>query len=72
MRISSVVRRAAQVNADALASEYLDRRQTWREFEDKVGRFAGGLRHLGIEDGDRVAMLALNSDRCPSDFLLRC
>ena len=63
MRISSVVRRAAQVNADALASEYLDRRQTWREFEDKVGRYAAGLRHLGIEDGDRVAMLALNSDR---------
>ena len=40
-----------------------ERRQTWLEFEQKIGRFAGGLRELGVGDDDCVAMLALNSDR---------
>src|SRR6185436_4546723 len=37
-----------------------DRRQTWREFRDRVARFAGALRAAGVQPGDRVAILSLN------------
>ncbi len=63
MRISSTVLRSAQINASGIATDYLDRQQSWSQFVDKVRRFAGGLQKLGVQPGDRVAMLALNSDR---------
>jgi long-chain acyl-CoA synthetase len=63
MRISSIVRRAAQINGDGLASNFQDRQQDWRQFESRVSRLAAGLAGLGVGLGDRVAMLGLNSDR---------
>ena len=63
MRISSTILRSAQINASGIATDYLDRQQTWSQLVDKVRRFAGGLQKLGVRPGDRVAMLALNSDR---------
>ncbi|MDP6565576.1 MAG: long-chain-fatty-acid--CoA ligase [Alphaproteobacteria bacterium] len=63
MRISSTIRRAAQVNGNGLATDYLDRQQTWSEFASRIARLAGGLRGIGLAPGDRIAMLALNSDR---------
>ena len=39
-----------------------DRRRTWIQFRDRVARFAGVLRAAGVQPGDRVAILALNSD----------
>jgi len=63
MRISSTVRRAAQINGAGLATDYLDRQRTWAQLDDRVARLAGGLRQLGVNAGDRVAMLSLNSDR---------
>jgi long-chain acyl-CoA synthetase len=38
-----------------------DRRITWRELEDRVRALAGGLRGLGVEPGDRVAVISRNS-----------
>jgi len=35
-----------------------DRTLTWREVSERVARIAGGLRALGLEAGDRVAVLA--------------
>lgn len=35
----------------------------WAETVDRVARIAGGLREAGVRPGDRVAILALNSDR---------
>lgn len=63
MYITQTLRRAVQLNADGIATIYADRRQTWREFQDRVSRLAGGILSLGIKPGDRVAILALNSDR---------
>ena len=63
MRISSVIRRAVQVNRAGIATDYLERQRTWPEFADRIARFAGALNGLGVRAGDRVAMLALNSDR---------
>ncbi|UMA66220.1 long-chain fatty acid--CoA ligase [Roseivivax marinus] len=39
-----------------------DRRRTNADFVDRVARLGGGLRSLGVEPGDRVGMLAANSD----------
>ncbi|MBV7380764.1 long-chain-fatty-acid--CoA ligase [Maritimibacter dapengensis] len=40
-----------------------DRRRTNADFADRVARFAGALVAGGVTKGDRVAMLAMNSDR---------
>jgi long-chain acyl-CoA synthetase len=37
--------------------------KTWGEFGERVARIAGGLRAQGVGPEDRVAILALNSDR---------
>ena len=63
MQISSTVRRAAQVNGRGIATHFGAREQTWEAFAGRVARLASGLVDLGVKPGDRVAMLALNSDR---------
>ncbi len=63
MRISSIVRRAAQVNGNGLASNFQDRQHDWSQFDSRVSRLAAGLAGIGVGQGDRVAMLSLNSDR---------
>jgi len=40
-----------------------DRRLTYAEFGDRVGRLAGALRGAGLKAGDRVAFLSLNCHR---------
>ncbi len=63
MHITQGLRRAVKVNAEGIATIDGDRRTTWRAFADQVARLAGALISLGLKPGDRVAMLALNSDR---------
>lgn len=57
------LRRAAQTRPDGIATSFAGRRRTWRESLDRVSRVAGALSALGVRGGDRVAILALNSDR---------
>lgn len=40
-----------------------ERRRDWTQVADRVARLAAGLRAHGMREGDRVGMLALNSDR---------
>lgn len=63
MQLTSVIRRAAQVNANGTATIFQDRKQTWSELLDRVAKLAGALQALGMKTGDRVAILSLNSDR---------
>ena len=63
MQITHGLRRAIQVNADGIATIFGDRRHTYRTFANRVARLAGALADLGVSPGDRVAALALNSDR---------
>ncbi len=63
MYFTQALHRAVQQKPDRIAVRFGERQQTFRQFADRVARLAGALRHLGMEDGDRVAMLALNSDR---------
>ena len=48
---------------DAEATVFGDRRQSWREVADRSARLACVLHGVGMTANDRVAMLALNSDR---------
>ncbi|MBN3853730.1 long-chain fatty acid--CoA ligase [Paraburkholderia sp. Ac-20340] len=63
MFLTSGVHRAVQQKRDQVATIFGDRRRTWRELADRVARLAGALQALGMRPGDRVGMLAMNSDR---------
>jgi acyl-CoA synthetase (AMP-forming)/AMP-acid ligase II len=63
MFITQTLRRAVQLNPNGVATIYACRKQTWREFENRVARLAAGICSLGVVEGDRVAILSLNSDR---------
>lgn len=47
---------------DRTITQYGSRTMTWSTIKDRVTRLAGGMRQLGLEKGDRVAILSLNSD----------
>jgi long-chain acyl-CoA synthetase len=57
------LRRAARNFANSPAVIDGDTRLTWREVDRHVGRLANGLRQLGIQPGERVAILMLNGYR---------
>ncbi|MFF0051088.1 long-chain fatty acid--CoA ligase [Streptomyces sp. NPDC005498] len=62
MYLTQSLHRAVQQNPDRIATIFGDRVRTWRESADRVARLAGALRGLGVAKGDRVALLAHNSD----------
>ena len=63
MNVTHGLRRALQINAGGIATRFGDRQRTWAEVGDRVARFAGALRAMGIGAGDRVGVLMLNQDR---------
>lgn len=63
MQITSMIRRAAQINPNGIATIFEGRQQSWSEMLDRVARLAGALQATGMKPGDRVALLSLNSDR---------
>jgi acyl-CoA synthetase (AMP-forming)/AMP-acid ligase II len=63
MRTTQGLRRAAQIYPKRTSTVFGDRRRTWAETQNRVARLAGGIAALGAQPGDRVAILATNSDR---------
>ncbi|KZM73881.1 acyl-CoA synthetase [Nocardia terpenica] len=63
MYLTQSLHRARQQHPARIASIHRGRQRTFAEQADRVARLAGGLLALGVEPGDRVAILALNSDR---------
>ncbi|MEJ8812447.1 long-chain-fatty-acid--CoA ligase [Variovorax ureilyticus] len=63
MYLTQALHRAVQQKPERVAVRFGNRSRTFREYADRVARLAGALRELGMNEGDRVAMLALNSDR---------
>ena len=57
------LRRAVQVAAKSPAVRFEDVRLTYLEMWERCRRLVGGLRALGLERGDRVAVVAQNSHR---------
>jgi long-chain acyl-CoA synthetase len=69
MYLTQGLHRSMQRHPDKVATSALGRTQTFRQLGERVARLAGGFRSLGVRKGDRVAMLALNSDRYIEFFL---
>ncbi|GGO54115.1 hypothetical protein GCM10012286_63120 [Streptomyces lasiicapitis] len=69
MYLTQPVHRALQQNPDGPFTIYGGRVRTVRESADRIARLAGALRGLGVQQGDRVGILSLNSDRF-HEFLL--
>ncbi|SEL47324.1 Acyl-CoA synthetase (AMP-forming)/AMP-acid ligase II [Variovorax sp. YR750] len=63
MYLTQGLHRAVQQRPDAIAVRFAGRARTFRDFAERVARLAGALQRLGMQAGDRVAMLSLNSDR---------
>ena len=63
MYLTQALHRAVQQHPERIASRFGQRQKTFREFADRVARLAGALQQLGVQPGDRVGILALNSDR---------
>jgi long-chain acyl-CoA synthetase len=63
VNVTQGLRRVLQINPLGLGTVDGDRRRTWQEVGDRVACLAGALQKLGIQRGDRVAVLMLNSDR---------
>jgi long-chain acyl-CoA synthetase len=62
-QVSQFVRRARQIAGEKLATVCGNRQRTWREFDERVKNLAGAMHGLGFAPGDRIGILALNSDR---------
>lgn len=69
--LTQALHRSARQHPARLATVCGDRRHDYRKFAERVARLAGALQGLGVESNDRVAMLALNSDRY-LEYYLAC
>jgi acyl-CoA synthetase (AMP-forming)/AMP-acid ligase II len=63
MYLTQSLHRSVQQHPNRVAVRWGDKTRTFGEFADRVARFAGALQKLGVQPGDRVAMLSLNSER---------
>jgi acyl-CoA synthetase (AMP-forming)/AMP-acid ligase II len=63
MHLTQFLNIAADTFPNKIASIDGERQRTWSEWRERIARLAGALRGLGMAAGDRVAILALNSDR---------
>ncbi|WP_291797769.1 long-chain-fatty-acid--CoA ligase [Brevibacterium sp.] len=69
MQITQSLHRAVQAVPHEVCTVFGERKRTFAEVADRVARFAGALQRLGVGDGERVGIYALNSDRY-HEFLL--
>ncbi len=63
MHLTVGLHRAVRHHPDSIATIFGDRRQTFRQLEDRVARLAAGFKALDVKTDDRIAILSLNSDR---------
>ena len=63
MYLTQSLHRSVQQHPHRIAVRWGEQTRTFGEFSDRVARFAGALQKLGVQSGDRVAMLSLNSER---------
>ena len=68
MKLTQTLNAAVQLRRNHLGTVHGERKRTWGQIAERVARVAGGLAQLGIGVGDRIAILALNSDRYIESF----
>jgi acyl-CoA synthetase (AMP-forming)/AMP-acid ligase II len=69
MYVTQALHRTVQQEPGRPLTIYTDRTRTAAQSADRVARLAGALRSIGVGPGDRVGIMALNSDRY-HEFLL--
>jgi long-chain acyl-CoA synthetase len=62
MQLTQGLKWSRRVVPNRIATHYAGRTCTWESLADRVARLASGLQRCGVGPGDRVALLALNSD----------
>ena len=63
MYLTAGLHRSLQKHPDKTATVTGARRQTFRQLADRVAHTAGALQSLGLQPGERLSVLAHNSDR---------
>lgn len=63
MHLTAGLHRALQKHPEKIATVHGKRRQSYQQLTDRVARTASALRTLGLEPGERLAVLSFNSDR---------
>ncbi|MBN3854770.1 long-chain-fatty-acid--CoA ligase [Paraburkholderia sp. Ac-20340] len=63
MQLTQSFHKAALEQPDAYATVFRQRKTTFAQFVERVSRVAGALHALDVAHGDRIGILALNSDR---------
>lgn len=63
MYVTQGLHRGLRLYPERLATIFGERRHTYRELASRVQRLAGSFQALGLKANDRVALLALSSDR---------
>ena len=61
--LPSMIVRAARLNPHGVATRFGEREHNWSQLQERIARLAAGLQTFGLEEGDRVGILSLNSDR---------
>ncbi|HEX3610919.1 MAG TPA: long-chain-fatty-acid--CoA ligase [Sporichthyaceae bacterium] len=69
MYLTQSLHRSLQQHPERVATVFAGRRRTFAEQAARVARLAGGLRGVGVQSGDRVGVLGLNSDRYLESYL---
>ncbi|WP_343318097.1 long-chain fatty acid--CoA ligase [Arthrobacter sp. TMP15] len=69
MYLTQGLHRSLQCDPQGVATIFKDRVRTYAQHADRIARFAGALQNLGVQAGDRVAILSMNSDRY-AEYLL--
>lgn len=62
MVVGDIIRRTAYRFPEKVGFVFDGREYTWREVNERVNRLANGLTLLGLEKGDRIAVLARSSN----------
>ncbi|GAB3368897.1 long-chain fatty acid--CoA ligase [Spongiibacter taiwanensis] len=69
MQFTQGLHRAVQQHPHGIATRHGERTQTFLQLKQRVSKLAGALAMHGVQKGDRIAILSLNSDRYLEAYL---